>query len=327
MTSRESKKVIKKYLDLTSDSPDQELPFKLHDFGARGVATLEQSRVGGMAHLFNFMGSDTIEGVRLANRYYDCKMAGFSIPASEHSTMTMWGREHEIDAYENFVRRYLVDRIVPDGTPKIAACVSDSFNIYDAVKAWCSPRLRDLVKNSGGCLVIRPDSGDPLEVLPRIFDTFSDELPAGEITFNHKGYKVLPPYLRIIQGDGINRKSMTKILDLITFGGWSASNIAFGSGGGLLQQVNRDTQKWAFKCCAAMVDGKWVDVRKDPATDPGKRSKPGRLDLIKTEKGYETVALDNGTAAHSLTVMNTVMESGRILHHTTLSECRARMGI
>ena len=57
--------------------------------------------------------------------------------------------------------------------------------------------------------------------------------------------------------------------------GWSANNIAFGSGGGLLQKMNRDTQKCAFKCSLATVDNKDIDVFKDPITAPGKKSKKG----------------------------------------------------
>ena len=105
----------------------------------------------------------------------------------------------------------------------------------------------------------------------------------------------------------------------------SASNIAFGSGGGLLHKVNRDTQKWAFKCCNAVVNGRAVDVRKMPVTDVGKRSKCGRLDLIRTDRGFETVALPEGQEAHPDTAMVTVFEHGIITHDTTFAECRARM--
>lgn len=121
---------------------------------------------------------------------------------------------------------------------------------------------------------------------------------------------------------------MKDILKLVTDLKWSVSNIALGSGGGLLQDVNRDTQKYAFKCSYALIDGESVDVSKDPITDPGKKSKAGRLDLIKTSDGeYKTVALKDGQEAHPDSVMNTVFEWGDILYHTTFDECRARMAI
>lgn len=325
-TSRESKKVLKKYLELSADAPEAELPFKLHDFGSRGVATLEQARLGGAAHLLSFLGSDTIEGIRMANHYYDCEMAGFSIPATEHSTVSMWGREREYEMFEQYVDTYLTRAETPEGVPLLAACVSDTYDIFAATNAWSSGRLKKKLEGSGGTLVIRPDSGNPLEVLPRMFEIMQANL-RDEVTTNSKGYKVLPAYLRLIQGDGIDMNSMEEILKCLTDLGWSASNIAFGSGGGLLQKVNRDTQKWAFKCCFAEVKGSPVDVRKDPVTDIGKRSKAGRLDLVKREGTFETVALGVDDEAHPETVMRTVFDHGEILVHTTLAECRERMAV
>ncbi|MDQ8199897.1 nicotinate phosphoribosyltransferase [Pelagicoccus enzymogenes] len=324
MTSRDSRKVIQAFLEKTADDPAAELPFKLHDFGARGVATLEQSRLGGAAHLLSFMGSDTIEGIRLAAHYYDCPMAGFSIPATEHSTITMWGKEGEFDAYENVVRAYLYNPNHPEGLPKMAACVSDSFDIYNAIEnGWCDDRLHKLVRESGGTLVVRPDSGYPPEVVVKCLQIFEKKIG---MTTNAKGYKVLPPYYRLIQGDGIDRPMTRKILEVMEQAGYSASNIAFGSGGGLLQKIDRDTQKWAFKCCAAEIEGiGQIDVRKDPVTDQGKRSKGGRLDLVKRDGAYQTIALEGNAIAHPDTVMNTVFENGRILRHTTFEACRERM--
>lgn len=322
-TSRESRLILREYLERTSDAPDAEIGFKLHDFGARGVATLEQSRLGGAAHLLSFFGSDTVEGIRLAQHYYDGGMAGFSIPATEHSTMTMWGEAGEEDAMESYVRKYLVERQVPAGMPKLAACVSDSYDVFRAVRDyWCGPRILPLIRASGGTLVIRPDSGDPVSVLTRLFEILESKVG---MTVNSKGYKVLPPYFRIIQGDGIDRESMKHILSALMERRISASNIAFGSGGGLLQKVDRDTQKWAFKCCHASVGGREVDVRKNPVTDEGKRSKGGRLDLIHTKDGFETVALAASEVAHPDSAMNTVYEFGDITYHNTFQACRERM--
>lgn len=325
-TSRESKKILWKYLEMTAEDPASEILFKLHDFGSRGVTTLEQGRVGGAAHLLNFMGSDTIEGIRMANHYYHCPMAGFSIPASEHSTVTMWGREHEFQMVEQHIQEYLVDRQVPPGTPKLAACVGDSYDIFKFTRAVTTGRLKELIKKSGGTFVLRPDSGNPAQVLRQIFDILNETIN-DEITCNKKCFRMLPPWLRIIQGDGINIESMEDILRNIADCHWSTANVAFGSGGGLLQRWDRDTQKWAFKCCAAKVDGTWVDVRKDPVTDKGKQSKAGRLDLIRTNGTLKTVVLETEQLAHPDSVMNTVFENGEILYDTTFDECRARMAL
>lgn len=330
--SRDSKKILNHYLQLSSDTPEADIVFKLHDFGGRGVTCLEQSRLGGAAHLLSFMGSDTIEGIRMLNHYYDSPMAGFSIPASEHSTVSSWGRDGEIAFYKNYVKTFLTDRQLPPGIPKLAACVSDTYNVFEAVKFWCSPEMREILKASGGTLVIRPDSGEPVETLEKIFDLL-EECLGNEVTINNKGFKVLPPYLRVIQGDGIDRKSMTDILEhLVNKMHWSATNIAFGSGGGLLQRVDRDTQRWAFKCCAICVNGELRHVYKDPITDGGKKSKSGMLDLVHAGNpgercGYETVNLSEIGKYHADSVLKTVYENGKILFHNTLAECRARMSL
>jgi len=127
--SRKMKKVIAKYLNETSDVPvmDQ-LFFKLHDFGARGASSSETAMLGGMGHLVNFMGTDTFEAVEGVMAYYNTdEVVGFSIPASEHSTITSWGRENEVNAYENMLDTF-------GGPGKLVACVSDSFDIYAATR-------------------------------------------------------------------------------------------------------------------------------------------------------------------------------------------------
>src|ERR1700722_18469395 len=205
------KRVILESLVETSDDPFGEIGFKLHDFGSRGVSSRESARIGGAAHLVNFLGSDTIEGVRAANHYYGTsdKMAGYSIPAAEHSTITMWGRENEFLAYKNFVRRYLVERELPPGTPKIAACVSDSYNLFNVIEnVWCG-ELHDTIKSSGGKLVARPDSGDPASVNVKCLQIMERKIG---MRTNAKGFKVLPPYLGLIQGDGVNDESIGEIL-------------------------------------------------------------------------------------------------------------------
>jgi nicotinamide phosphoribosyltransferase len=138
------------------------------------------------------------------------------------------------------------------------------------------------------------------------------------MTTNARGYKVLPPYFGLIQGDGINDQSLGEILAAIMERGYSASNLGFGMGGGLLQQVNRDTQKYAFKCAAALVDGTWIDVSKSPATDLGKRSKRGHQALVREGDGVVTVC---GPRADDLLVP--VFENGAVVRTYTLEMVRA----
>ena len=280
------KKLIYKYLEKSSDDPSNEILFKLHDFGARGVSSGESAAIGGAAHLVNFRGTDTIVAMRLLRHYYNHEISAYSIPAAEHSTMTSWGREHEVDAYRNMLKQYA-------RPGALVAVVSDSWDIYNAVEHIWGEILRQEIIDSGATVVIRPDSGDPETVVSKVMNLLAEKFGTVE---NSKGYKVLQN-VRVIQGDGVNPDSIEVILRSLEAQGFSATNIAFGMGGALLQKVDRDTLKFAFKCSAIMRRGEWQDVYKDPVTDPGKRSKRGRLDLLKhvDDAGnfaYETIRLD-----------------------------------
>jgi nicotinamide phosphoribosyltransferase len=273
------KRIIMKALNKSSDNPEVEVNFKLHDFGARGVSSLESAAIGGAAHLINFMGTDTISGILHAMTYYDAdyKTTGFSIPAAEHSTITSWGRENEFAAYDNMVEQYAKPGAM-------FAVVSDSYDIFKAVEDhWIDGGLIAKTKERGATVVIRPDSGDPTRVPVQIIELLCNKYG---FTMNSKGYKVLPPEVRVIQGDGITPRTLETILENLLMNGYSASNLAFGMGGGLLQMVNRDTYKFAMKCSAAKVEGKWIDVYKDPAGG-NKLSKKGRLTLVQNTKTGE----------------------------------------
>ncbi len=285
------------------------IDFKLHDFGFRGVSCCEQAGIGGMAHLVNFKGTDTTPGILFAQQYYNADMCGFSIPASEHSTMCSWGRDKENEAMANMLAQF------PTG---LVACVSDSYDIFNACEKIWGTELKDKILARDGCLVIRPDSGDPCEVLPRVLQILARAF-GGEM--NGKGFYVLNPKVRVIQGDGIDRKSMGKILTHLLSLGWSADNIAFGSGGGLLQAVNRDTCKFAFKCSAKQTSGEWIDVYKDPVTDEGKKSKRGKLHLFKHEGRYVTWGgLSN--KRHWADQLQTVFKNGQFVRRYTFDEVK-----
>lgn len=326
IASRELKKVWMHYLELSSDDPAAEVGFKHHDFGARGVTCREQASIAGAAHLLSFLGTDTLAGVKFAQHYYNEEMPGFSIPATEHSTMTIPGKERERETLIRWIRKTLVERKLPPGYPKLSACVGDTWDIFNFVKTVCDPEVFDLIDRSGGTLVIRPDSGNPLVIIPQLLNTIQSILPH-RVVANSKGFKVLPPCLRLIWGDGINRRTMREILEQVMSSGWSVSNIAFGSGGGLLMDFNRDTQRFAFKCSYAVVGGRPVNVSKDPVTDRGKKSKEGRLDLVKVDGRYSTVVLADGMEFHPDTVMVTYFENGHITYNTTFAAVRARMSL
>jgi len=290
--------------------------YKLHDFGFRGVSSVESSAIGGLAHLVCFKGTDTLSAISCGAEYYDCPMAGFSIPASEHSTITSWGRDCELDAFRNMLQQY------PNGP---VACVSDSWDIFRATKDFWGKELRDLIMNRNGCLVIRPDSGYPPEVVLKVLELLGGEKGGFEkfITRTKTGHKLLPPQIRVIQGDAVDYEMIANVYDAVLAGGWAADNVSFGSGGALLQKINRDTLKFALKCCAVVVNGCEREVYKDPVTDPGKKSKKGRLTLVKRDGRFVTVK-ESETLLGDAIALREVFRNGKVLVQHSLDDIRAR---
>jgi nicotinamide phosphoribosyltransferase len=310
--ARKIKQIIRPIVEKTCDDPEGVLPFRLHDFGARGVGALEQAGIGGAAHLVNFMGTDTVTGVLYARRYYGADMAGFSIPASEHSTMTAWGVDREAEAYSN-----MIDRFAGGG---MFAVVSDSYDINYAVSEIWGEQLREKVRASGGTVVIRPDSGDPIETPVHVVKQLDYHFGSA---LNGKGYKVLDKSVRVIQGDGISNADISQILGRLEAFGFSAENIAFGMGGGLLQKVNRDTYSFAMKTNARLDEtGKWHDVFKRPATMNVKASKAGRQAVVNGLGGLEAARLDELKDRHNH--LETVWKNGDLLREWSFEEIRAR---
>lgn len=311
------KKLIYSYLQKTSDDPDGEIAFKLHDFGSRGVSSQESAGIGGLAHLTSFLGSDTMQAILVGREYYNESMAGFSIPAGEHSTFSSWGREGEVSAYRNMLKQF-------GQKGKMFAVVSDTWDIFNACNNIWGEELHDEVVKSGATVIVRPDSGNPKEVVMKCLHILRNKFG---VVNNRKGYQVLQN-VRLIQGDGVNPESIAEILEAMTKEGFSTTNIAFGMGGALLQKVNRDTLKMAYKCSAIKINGKWKDVYKQPITDPNKNSKKGRLDLMKNKDGeFVTVLRDtlNPFAVIYGSQMQTYFNYGEILVDDSLENIRKRI--
>lgn len=305
-----AKQIIRQYLEETCEQPAEQLPFKLHDFGARGTSSQETSALGGMAHLVNFMGTDTVAALLAARRYYQAEMPAYSIPAAEHSTITSWGREHEVTAYANMVKQFAQPG-------KIFAVVSDSYDIYNAVSEIWGKQLKEQVEQSGATLVVRPDSGQPemvvVEVLERLEQAFGSRI-------NQKGYRVLNNCVRVIQGDGVNLDSIGVILERVKAQGFSTENIAFGMGAGLLQKVNRDTLNFAMKASAIRIAGEWSDVYKQPITDLGKTSKRGRLAVVKNAQGWQTIREDQ--LGNQTNQLQPIFRNGVLLQEVSFEQVR-----
>ena len=319
--SHEIRKVVTAYYSETAtEGAEAGIAYVLNDFGFRGVSSVESAKLGGAAHLLSFRGSDNLAGSVMAMRYYSAgKVYGNSIPATEHSICTLLGREGELEVFRHVLRAF------PEGT---IACVSDSYNIFKACSDYWGTELRDEILNRKGTLVIRPDSGDPVMTLLRIFDVLFEKFGC---TINAKGYQVLPPQVRVIQGDGVNYAAIKDIYAALKEQGISAENLVLGMGGALLQKVDRDTQKFALKCSSAVINGREVMVEKSPTeidaqgniTQSFKKSKGGLMKLIKVNGIFKTVRQNEQPEAENQ--LRTVFENGRLLNEMTFEEVIANI--
>jgi nicotinamide phosphoribosyltransferase len=301
--SRRAKKVIKHYLDKTAQS-DAGLDFMLHDFGYRGVSSIESAALSGAGHLVNFKGTDTIAAMELLMQYYGAEVPAFSVPATEHSVMTSQGQEGEEKVLEQVLTAY------PAG---ILSVVIDSYDYRNFIKL-AGTKYKYQISRRDGKVVFRPDSGNPIAVTKEVLTLLAAHFGS---TRNDKGYITLDPKVGALWGDGINLMDMTNILDAMAKANWSADNIVFGMGGGLLQKINRDTQRFAFKSSYQERNGIGYDIFKDPV-DSSKASKRGRLKLVRT--GDTMTTLREEEPGEDL--MQIVFENGDVKKSYTLDEVR-----
>ncbi|TPX71185.1 nicotinate phosphoribosyltransferase [Spizellomyces sp. 'palustris'] len=275
--SRRSRDVIEAAYERSVDEDGYwTLNSRLHDFGFRACTSVEQSIIGGCAHLLNFEGTDTLSAAFYAQfRLNDGKPVATSIPATEHSVMTAFPNEKEA----------IIQLLNKFGTG-VCACVMDSYDYVNALDNVL-PSIAKHKLEKGGFLVLRPDSGDPVEVV--LLGLRAIEKVFGADT-NKKGFKVLRG-ASVIQGDAVTYSTLQAILKAVTDAGYAAQNVAFGMGGGLLQRVNRDTMSFATKLSKMIyLDGterhvrRYGDVMKMPKTGSEKISLPGEFVVIKNEQ-------------------------------------------
>jgi nicotinamide phosphoribosyltransferase len=311
--SRHTLKRIAEHLDATGCTRDG-LPFMLHDFGYRGASSHESAAIGGCGHLVNSMGTDTLPAMIVAQRYYgaDPKETAFSVPATEHSVMTSLGPDGEMK---------IVDKLIDDHPAGILSVVADSYNVYGFVAEVCTT-FKDRILDRDGVFVVRPDSITDSHPTPAaLMVELSKLLYAGfGGTTNEAGFKTLDSHVRLLWGDGIGPDGIDAILTECAAAGFAAENYVFGMGGGLLQKINRDTQRFAFKCSAQQRNGAWFNVQKSPL-DKSKSSKAGRLSLMK--HGDEFVTTPEADAD----LLETVFENGTITKDYTFAEIRERAAL
>lgn len=304
------KKLLTRFHQETGDV--SEVDFKFIDFGSRGASSKESSEIAGAAHQISFLGTDNIVGILAAMEYYECnEVPSFSIPASEHTVTILWTAEREKDFFRHALKVY-------GGEGKMVSIVSDTYSMDNALKIW-GEDLKDEVLASGGQVVIRPDSGDPTKQVLNAVKTLEKYYGS---TLNEKGYAVLNPAVRVIQGDGITLDKTEEILQTLKDNGYSASNVTFGCGGFLLQDLTRDTLRFAMKGCYAEVNGEPREIRKVVETDPTKASKAGDITLIRNHLGNIATIRKRDMIEGDAVLLESVYFDGVVARHQKFQDIR-----
>lgn len=319
------RRLFERYAEETSSAPGM-VPFQVHDFGYRGCSSEETAALSGMAHLVSFLGTDTVLAVKAARELYGAsEPVGLSVPATEHSVMCAFGREHEIDAF----RRMLAQN--PSG---IVSIVSDTYHLWNVLTNF-APKLKDEIMARDGKVVFRPDSGEPKLILcgdpaaqpgspaHKGVIRLLDEVFGS--TVNQKGYRELSPKVGVIYGDGMYFARIADILGTVKEMGYATTNLVIGVGGILLQQHNRDDLGFAIKATFAVVNGEERELFKDPVTDPGKRSHKGLMRLDRVSDGTYVTTDRVSEAEEKQGLLQEVYRDGKILKTWTFDEVRARV--
>lgn len=294
------------------------LDFSVVDFGLRGATSMDAGELGGMAHLICFCGSDNMRAGRGLAAYYGGDFKIRTIVASEHSVALSYGRAHE--------KEYLKMMLTAFGDVPVSIVI-DTYDAHGFIRNHVSdPEILAIIRARKSRVVFRPDSGIPELIVAQILSLLADIFG---YSFNELGYKVLNDNIGIIQGDGMDEVSIIKLYETIIQMGWSADNLAVGSGGGLLQKdITRDTQRFAIKPSFGIIDGAPFNFKKNPTTDPTKASKSGELKLHPTYNGgfitISSAETSDGSFKGYVDSLRTVLLNG-VFTETTLSEVESNI--
>ena len=321
----EYRKMLSKYAERTSDITDF-VPWQGHDFSMRGQTSIESAMASGAAHLLSFTGTDTIPAIDWLEFYYGAnsgtELIGGSVPATEHSVMCLGGSESESETF-----RRLITKVYPKG---IISIVSDTWDYWKVI-GEVLPALRSDIWKRDGKVVIRPDSGDPVDILCGDSTSFNTLVRKGTVealwdlfggTLNSKGFKQLDPHIGVIYGDSITLDRCKAICERLAAKGFASTNCVFGIGSYTYQYVTRDTFGFAMKATHGIINGVEADIFKDPKTDTG---------LKKSAKGYLRVnsdyTLSEGVSKEEEDkgLLQVVFSDGKMYNETKLFEVRNRL--
>lgn len=310
--------------------PIEAVDFQLHDFSYRGQVNREAAMSSGAAHLTSFFGSDAVPAVPWVKYYYhgDNGLIAASVPATEHSVMCAFGRANEIDAFTHQIRLF------PEG---ILSVVSDTYSLKQVIMDFL-PKLKDEVMARDGKLVIRPDSGDPADIIcgtEREVGKGEDFYAKGAIealwdlfggTTNDEGYKVLDSHIGLIYGDGMYKERIEDINARLKAKGFTSTNWVAGIGSYSYQMVTRDTFGSAVKATYVEVNGEGRNIQKDPETDDGtKKSATGRLAVHQWANGKMFLVQDASDTDIEHSLIQPVWENGKFLKTYSFAEVRANV--
>jgi nicotinamide phosphoribosyltransferase len=329
------RKVLTEWMLKTDKSNHQFIDWQGHDFSMRGMDSVEAVISSGLGHLTSFWGTDSLPTIYGARKYYGAE--GFfcaSVPATEHSVMCAGGKEDEVETFRRLLKTY------PTG---ILSVVSDTWDLWRVCTEHVVT-LKDEIMSRDGKLVIRPDSGDPVDILCGL-NTDKDLIHTFEIaeepeykgviellwdvfggTINEQGYKVLDPHIGAIYGDSITIDRVDEICERLEAKGFASTNVVLGIGSFTYQYNTRDTFGFAMKATYVEVNGVGREIFKDPITDDGtKKSATGLLHVTKNSNGDFILFDKQSWDGENTGALQTIYQDGEFYNKTILTEIRKRL--
>ncbi len=300
--------------------------FQGHDFSMRGMAGVGATIASGMGHAAVFKGSDSLPVIAAMRKYY--KATGFvigSVNATEHSVMCAGSKENELETFKRLLEVY------PKG---ILSVVSDTWDLWKVLVDYL-PHLKENILNRDGKLVIRPDSGNPADIIcgdshakagsPQykgvvelLWETFGGSV-------NAQAYKVLDSHIGTIYGDSITPKIAEDICQRLAEKGFASTNVVLGIGSFTYQYNTRDTFGFAMKATSVVINGERLSIYKNPITDDGvKKSAKGLIKLIKEEGGYKMLE-EVSDQEEKEGALQLIYKDGQFFNEQSLTEIREKI--
>lgn len=326
--ARQYRLILDKFANETSSAPEF-VDWQGHDFSMRGMAGIEASLISAMGHLTSFTGTDTIPAIELLEDYYgadsDRELIGGSVSATEHSVMCMGTIEDEIGTF-----RRLICEVYPKG---IVSIVSDTWDLWKVLTNYL-PQLKEEILGREGKVVIRPDSGDPVDIICGNPNGKTDHERKGVVellweTFggqtNEKGFKELDPHIGAIYGDSITTARATQICERLKAKGFASTNVVLGIGSYTYQYNTRDTFGFAMKATYGEVNGVGREIFKAPITDDGTKKSAKGLMKVEKSNGVYTLRDQVSWEEEQEGELKEIFRDGKLLIDQSLAEIRERV--